>query len=590
MKSLLIILKSLLDDFERLYPGVKGLDRDFVTIKARVENEGYSFLTVALPSFGKALDKSLDEGRFCHPLGFKLDPKGSLPRFLSGLTANVFDAKTGLLLDNASGESVKILRELCFVFKKMGLSSSREEILDKQAKNSFFACDRSIISLPLDKIGFYRHVCSFVLPNLDRFDTLKCKHGPGAVAEGYTPNQKWLGIYRGLSEFDHRLMSSGYDIWSFSKFQAVDEPLVQSSSCGLARLVTVAKSSTSRRTITVEPLISQFVQQGLNNHLRREISKDPILSLCLALETQEPNQKLALESSRTREFSTLDLSSASDLLSNELVKETFAKRPRFNSLSQSCRSDRIDSFPEQSLQKFAGMGNALTFPVQSTVFALIAISAILFKKGSLPSYKDVVRTASTVRVFGDDIIVKTDQYHQVVDWLTSFGLKVNQSKSFTKGNFRESCGVDAWNGINVTPLYLRHEPGVTSITPNAIENFVSISNQAWLRGLYKFSSTLKDYVEKSLRRRLPLVSSRSSSLGWHNRQEAFEFQRWNKNLHRFEVKGLVGQSRERNDQLDDYAALLKFFHTPLLGRDDGHLQKSDRRFTLSHRTRWVHAA
>lgn len=590
MKSLRFILKSLLIDFKRLIPGVKGLDRDLVTIEARLKNEGYGFLTIALPSFGKAFDKGLDEGRMTVPHGFEKIHGGSLPKFLSGLTCHVFDAKTGELKENCAVDVVKCIRELLFLFKKLNLSADQEEILDSKAKFGFFSHDSSIRPLSSDRLDYFGRVCSLLLPNLDDFEDLDCKHGPGAVFEGCSPNQKWSGVYHGLSDFDHRLMGIGYDLNAFAlrPFSNTLGPQICSSGV-FAKLISVPKSSTSRRTITVEPLLMQFVQQGLNSHLRESIRKDKILSLSLALDDQGPNQKLALDGSRTRKYATLDLSSASDLLSLDLVKFVFSKRPRFLDLALGCRSIGVSSKPDEILKKFAGMGNALTFPVQSVVFATIAIAAIAFKEGKYPSYWNLRRIASNVRVYGDDIIVHTDCYHQVVDWLTHFGLKVNQSKSFFKGNFRESCGVDAFRGYDVTPLYLRHEPEVTSITANAIENFVSISNQAWLKGLYSFSTSLSTIVERAIRKRLPLVGKKSSCLGWHTRLDAWNFQRWNSTLHRFEVRSLVGFSSKRKDPLDDYAALLKFYHVPLLGRPAGHLEHSDRRFTLKHRLRWVHA-
>jgi hypothetical protein len=593
MKSLRFILFNLFEDFKRLNPGVKGLDRDLVTIEARLKDEGYGFLTIALPAFGKSIDSGLEEGRMSIPLGFRKLRRGSLPRFLSGLTSHVFDVKTGLLRQDACVHTVKCLRELCYLFKKMQLDSDQELALDRKAKTAFFSCDNEIQPLSSSgRMNVLQRVCSFILPNLDNFEDLDCKHGPGAVAEGYTSNQKWLALYNCLSDLDSRVLGYGYDLFSYAN-NSLPQPGSPSlsPSRSSAKLVSVAKSSTSRRTITVEPMLNMFIQQGLNSHLRQEIEKDGILSKCLTLATQEPNQKLALSSSLTKKHSTIDLKSASDLLSNELVKKVFANRPRFLNAAMGCRTDTVLSEDSEVLvSKFAGMGNALTFPVQSTVFAVIAISAILYSKGKFPTYRNVKATSSKIHVFGDDIIVPTESYIQVVDWLHYFGLKVNQSKSYSKGNFRESCGVDAFKGHDVTPLYLRFQPDLPAISPNALENFIAISNTSWMKGLYKFSLALKEIVETRLRNRLPLVSNKSSCLGWHTRVNAYEFQRWNPTLHRFEVRSLVGSSVLREDPIDGYAALLKFYHTPLLGRNDNHLEETERRFTLKHRKRWVQAS
>jgi len=96
MKRPIALLSSLLEDFQRLEPGVMHLDRDLKTIEARFEHEGYGFLTVTLPSLCDALDQGLVQGRLACPSSFKKMKGGALPRFLSGLLCHVFDPKTGL--------------------------------------------------------------------------------------------------------------------------------------------------------------------------------------------------------------------------------------------------------------------------------------------------------------------------------------------------------------------------------------------------------------------------------------------------------------------------------------------------------------
>jgi hypothetical protein len=70
MKSPVALLSSLFHDVERLEPGVKGLDRDLCTVKVRFENEGYGFLTIALPTLCDALDRGLADGKYTCPTGF----------------------------------------------------------------------------------------------------------------------------------------------------------------------------------------------------------------------------------------------------------------------------------------------------------------------------------------------------------------------------------------------------------------------------------------------------------------------------------------------------------------------------------------
>lgn len=89
------------------------------------------------------------------------------------------------------------------------------------------------------------------------------------------------------------------------------------------------------------------------------------------------------------------------------------------------------------------MGNATTFPVQSLVFWAICVASMQRLGFHQPG---------AAFVFGDDIIIPAECVENVINDLESFGLLVNKEKSFWRGGFRESCGVDAFNGVNVTPV------------------------------------------------------------------------------------------------------------------------------------------
>jgi hypothetical protein len=595
LKSPIELLLSLLTDVRRLEPDVKGLDRDVITIKKRYENEGNGFLTIALPSLCDSLDRGLAEGKFACPEGFCKPKGGTIPRLFSGMFCKVFAIESGLLLESPCVATVKCLREVLRLFKKLALANDREVILDRKAKDEFIETDTVCVSeLDLSEKQQYilDVVCRYILPNLDTFEAseLNCKHGPGAVVESLTANQKWSAMLT----YSGKLEMMGFDcfystVWNETDASHILDESNYGASGDTARLISVLKNSTSRRTITIEPLVRQYVQQGLNTWLRDNITRCQVLRHCLALTDQTKNQHLALEGSRTGKWSTLDLKSASDLLSVKIVETVFRHRPLFLKELIDCRSPKVRNGESiYELRKFAGMGNATTFPVQSTVFAILAIAAIIDGSSQFPSYGNVQRVSRSIRVYGDDIIIPTKWARQVVVWLQKVGLRINLKKSFMDGYFRESCGVDAFLGHDVTPLYVRHHPDTTSIKePNTIAHYVSLCNQAWLRGLYTMSTLLRDHVEEILRKRLPLVTEDSGLLGLHTRLGAQEFHRWNPELQRPETKGYMLLPITRPDNIDGYAALLKFFHTPLLGRSVGHLKKSPVRFSSKIVQRWV---
>jgi hypothetical protein len=95
------------------------------------------------------------------------------------------------------------------------------------------------------------------------------------------------------------------------------------------------------------------------------------------------------------------------------------------------------------------MGNGFTFELESLIFASLAFAAGAGDDGR------------TFTVFGDDIIVQTDVAAEVLALLRYCGFETNDRKTFVKGPFRESCGGDYFNGVLVTPHYVKeipHEP------------------------------------------------------------------------------------------------------------------------------------
>lgn len=620
MKSPTVLLECLLDDFERLSPGVKGLDRDVITIKKRYEDEGDGFLTIALPSLDQALCRGLASRRFTCPPGFKKAKGKAIPAFLQGMLCKIFEPFTGLLLADPDLGVLKDVHTLLRCMKKVVLPNEREEKLHAEAVAGFYRTDKtaSEVEIPSREDHLIGHVSRFILHSLHKKDTqdVTYKHGPGAVEEGFSSNQKWRELYEsvgddgpipdwaGILDFYNpgRLVRNnlpqGPDLFSTNRSGSLqgansdrDGLRDRQLRLGSARLISVAKNSTSRRTITIEPMLNMFLQQGLNLVLRDSIKECRVLGNCLALTDQSRNQILALEGSLTDEWATLDLKSASDLMSLKLVKSVFRYHPQFLEMMIDCRSSfvKCGDEPLLTLGKFAGMGNALTFPLQSVCFAVICIAAIHDVWGKKPTYMSVELASRQIRIYGDDIIVKREYANQVVTWLHQVGLMVNVEKSYLEGNFKESCGVDAFMGVDITPIYLGTIPGKmqTSASPSDIAGLIAASNHMWLQGLYKASTALKEHVESLLGERLPLVSSKSGALGWHTRQEAVTVHKYCRNLHKPLVRTFALATIKRRDRLDGYGALLKSLTTPLLGRSVDHLESTPIRFKHRLVRRWV---
>lgn len=201
------------------------------------------------------------------------------------------------------------------------------------------------------------------------------------------------------------------------------------------------------------------------------------------------------------------------------------------------------------------MGNACTFPVETLIFLSVALSAVLTQRGLRPTPKNIKSLAGQVAVFGDDIIVPVDCRELVVDALEVLDFKVNTHKSFWNGNFRESCGVDAFQGCNVTPAYWRmfNDGG-----PESLASTVETRNNFYK----KFLLTAASRLASTLPWGIPTVHMRSGVFGLKSfigpDLRGVKL-RDNPGLQRTEVRiaRLIGQ--QKRTPIENDSALLQFF-------------------------------
>lgn len=273
-----------------------------------------------------------------------------------------------------------------------------------------------------------------------------CRWGPGAtfdlrrgmatpdkkISEPISVTASALPFIRAVLEADPR--------WSqcFTGFYP-DGPLCLTSDVYRivrgSRFLTVPKNAKTDRCIAAEPTGNSFLQQGVHSYLRRRL-----LRFGVDLDDQSINQRRAQEAFHCG-LSTLDLSAASDTISRELVYHLLP-------LDWALFLDALRS-PETLVngrwirtEKFASMGNAFCFELETLIFWALA-SSVAENLGSVDS----------VTVYGDDIIVPRHSFDSVVEILTVCGFSVNAKKSFKDGNFFESCGKHFYRGQEVTPVY-----------------------------------------------------------------------------------------------------------------------------------------
>lgn len=468
------IIAALLRDIHLSHGTVfncRSLRLTLKVIQRRLHSEGLKYLTVSLPRLGKAFDKALAG---CKPLNAadifqKSMPNSKLPMFMGEFLSKVL-SDDGTLLPDPCGDSVSVIRHLCFMFYKYKLPYTDEQC--QQVVSKFEETERQLttydnklrfINAILVKDGAYKRraikpftdVCSIarearillnrVFAFFDPTD-IAPRHGPGVVSTKETLWSKYLWS---------NVSSSITNIYPLDAYFYASLGHV-CDSCGVgglppagqsdpsARVILVPKDSRGPRLISCEPVDKQWVQQGLGQAIVKLVERHPLTREAVRFASQATNRFGALLGSSTGMYATLDLNEASDRVSLELVRLLFPEH--LLRYLEACRSSStvLPSGKILNLNKFAPMGSSLCFPILAlTVWAILAAAS--------PD----ADTRRGIAVYGDDVIVPTAFAENAIEQLESFGLKINHDKSCTKGLFRESCGMDAFNGLDVTPVKIK---------------------------------------------------------------------------------------------------------------------------------------
>lgn len=441
-----------------------SVSRDLRTIADRVTHEGLSFLMMTLPDFGKAFEQCLAVGQVAPTAFAGWRKRLRLPAFLQGFVSLVFNAETGGLLNDPDIAAIEGVRQICLSFKKLPVpcSPARERAALRGYEEVECELSETMCSGNAD---LFNQVSALLWSSLldGSYDPSRLipRHGPGQTAEGITGNRKYSQRvwYERLEPFfpsDAFIMSTvNHMMDSTEGLECVRYVEVEDEMPVQVRLV--PKTLKAPRIIAMEPVCMQYAQQALAAELVQRIESHWLTRGHVNFTDQTINQRLAISASSDESLATLDLSEASDRVPLSLVHDMMSSRPDYRDAILACRSSaaQLPDGKVISLRKFASMGSALCFPIESLYFYIVILVALFEKYGTPVTYRDMYKLSRKVFVYGDDIIVPVDAVGAVMDTLTKFYCRVNTAKSFWNGKFRESCGMDAFDGERVTPTYLR---------------------------------------------------------------------------------------------------------------------------------------
>jgi len=500
IKSLdeLELIATLLSDIQTSHSEVyspRAMRLDQRKLARRVEREGISFLTKALPRLDKALLRALTGEVSFDSTGFRKETGSQLPIFMGGLFRRIF-SHDGWVLPTPCVDCIEAVRQILTSLGKYELpyeQDQEQEVLEKFERTELEVLDlnlrfqhlaRSVdSSVPLGRqvfdFGEHGHIITKARKSLARlfasFDErdITPSHGPGAVSTKEKLWEKWTFSVVSPRIADSYPIDAYYyaspghicdDFQSFRGLKYVENP---------AKVVLVPKDSRGPRLISCEPLEFQWIQQGLMRAIVKHVENHafwdrrktkPGVKWNIHFTDQQPNQFGALLGSKTGRYATLDLNEASDRVSCGLVQLLFPEPILSTLLNCRSLSTRLPGGKELILHKYAPMGSALCFPVLAlTIWSLLDAGA--------PD----ADTREGILVYGDDIVVPAAYAANAMKILEAFGLKINQAKSFVQGFFRESCGVDAYKGVDVTPVRFR-TVWKSSQCPHVYASWISYAN------------------------------------------------------------------------------------------------------------------
>jgi hypothetical protein len=595
MKSHLLLVREVLKELGTWCCTSTTLDYKY--IQRRVDGEGFSFLTITLPTFCSDLQKGLDSGKVDSTLFVGYKKRGCLPTFLSGFTSLIFDTDSGLLLDEPSIDAIFSVRQICLLYSKIELPCTDARVRSSFAK--YIECEQQVrlndVSLDeSEKIRFremafllWRDVLLFMDRNIYEGNVIP-KHGPGSTADRLSGNAKYnqtCWTERLEKYFPH----GEYAFPSWSHF--LDSPpltILDPGSEIPVRVITVPKTLKTPRIIAIEPTCMQYMQQGILELLVSKLENNGKFSSLIGFTDQLPNQEMARIGSLSGNLATLDLSEASDRVSNQLVRLLAHYTPHFGEALDATRSRKADvpGYGVQRLSKYASMGSALCFPIEAMVFLTIIFLGIEDELGTPLTRKMIKSFCGSVRVYGDDIIVPVNMVRSVVSKLEDFGLLVNTGKSFWTGKFRESCGKEFYNGHDVSVVKVRSEFPTQRKHVSEVVSLVSLRNQLYMLGLWETCKYLDPKIEKLIP--FPILEDTSPGIG----RISFLPPQGERDCEHLQVpltKAAVLVPIIPRSPLEGSGALLKWFlkrgDEPFVDRN--HLERAGRPDAVNIKLRWV---
>lgn len=575
---------TLLSDIQnKLPPGVyrqADLHRDQVILKTMVRGKGISVLCTDVPSLVSAFMRYLETGVSDYPDTFSKMRHKDYPRLFSGLISRFYESEC--IPAELEKDLVGAIYQIGALLKKLKGPYGKEVLTD-------FVKDMIAVDDELEDFHQAYHSpelqdiilhatreAHLVLGELSPYDPYTRdlfvpRPGPGGTAVPTPKHKRFVPqvLYRSIDsvmpyrewftvspsdvidcDFSHRIKVL-YE-------NAEDEPY--------SRFEAVPKTFGKPRGICLEMNEVQVLQQAVRRALYFWLEKwHPLTRGRVSFEDQDNNGRLALESSATQEYDTLDLKDGSQRVVARLCFHLYGELPVWPYLN-ALATKKILIKPPYVPKKiwhvprhYAPMGSALCFPVMSMTLYFLCRAIIASKLP--PKYKKFM---DRVYVYGDDIIVPYDVSNAVREWLPRFGVKLNMDKSYHHSLFRESCGVHAYYGKDITPTYVRDIPTIHHSPISSLHSAVAAERGLNTAGYFLTAKWIRNHVHTVLGQELPYVWEKSIEFGWKREErcgenlQRFAKRKWNRDEQQWFFRVLASKSVTRDKRIVEEQRYLRY--------------------------------
>jgi hypothetical protein len=264
---------------------------------------------------------------------------------------------------------------------------------------------------------------------------------------------------------------------------------------------------------------------GFSSSRFEEVSVD--LAQHIPISDQSLQRDRAFEGSLSAKVDTWDLSSASDLHRKSVVRSIYPNDTA-NQLCKHVPKGMIVGDKKGTLKMFAPMGSPLTFRTMGDTLWAILLTVTLFV-ASLCRWdaSRLILAISRSGVYGDDCACDSEVSEIFARVVEYFGFILNYEKScFHSGKrlFREACGGDYYDGIDITTAYWPRKQldilHLKAVTPRHINGFDMADDDPVTtliehsKAIRKFSVKAASYLNMVIMKHIPEMTT--SDIGSSN--------------------------------------------------------------------------